>query len=223
MTQQDGNNPGQTGPTGFANPRDAKAQAKAQKAYNKASRPWFKKKRFILALTVLLIIIIIVATGGGSDNSSGTAGGESSETGGDSDAAVEDAAPAFPGAQEGDVVGQAGEALALGDTEITSTPIAAGDATLGPTLCTTVSLTNGSEDTIDFNPFDWKLQNPSGTILNTGFVGSDNALPGGQIAPGGNASGDVCFDGEATAGDYVLFYEPAFSFSSDRGAWLNTL
>ncbi|BAS16673.1 hypothetical protein AHiyo8_49760 [Arthrobacter sp. Hiyo8] len=39
---------------------NAKAQAAADKAYRKASRPWFKKKRFIL-LMILVVIIIIIA------------------------------------------------------------------------------------------------------------------------------------------------------------------
>lgn len=32
----------------FTDPKNAKAQAKAEKAYRKASRPFYKKKRFIL-------------------------------------------------------------------------------------------------------------------------------------------------------------------------------
>lgn len=62
---------------GFASPKDAKAQAKAEKAYRKATRPWFKKKRFILLAAILLIVIIAVASGGGGsktpDPATGTA------------------------------------------------------------------------------------------------------------------------------------------------------
>jgi hypothetical protein len=52
---------------------DPKATAKAAKAYAKASRPWYKKKRWIALIAVVLIIIIAVAAGGGgsSDDSSG--------------------------------------------------------------------------------------------------------------------------------------------------------
>ena len=51
-------------------PKDAKARAKAEKAYKKASRPWFKKKRF-WALGVVALIAIQAAMGGsGSDESS---------------------------------------------------------------------------------------------------------------------------------------------------------
>lgn len=43
------------------------AQAKAAKAYRKASRPWFKKKRFWLLGLIAVIIIFAVATSGGDD------------------------------------------------------------------------------------------------------------------------------------------------------------
>ena len=49
---------------------DPKAQAKAEKAYRKAQRPFYKKKRFILPIALLALIVIIVASsrsgGGGS-------------------------------------------------------------------------------------------------------------------------------------------------------------
>lgn len=47
--------------------KDAKARAKAEKAYAKASRPWYMKKRFWALGLIALIIIIAVATSGGDD------------------------------------------------------------------------------------------------------------------------------------------------------------
>jgi hypothetical protein len=62
-----------TAPTGELAPsnehRDAKAEAKAAKAYAKATRPWFKKKRWWLA-GLVIVIIAAVAGGGGSGDSS---------------------------------------------------------------------------------------------------------------------------------------------------------
>jgi hypothetical protein len=53
--------------------RDGKAQAAADKAYRKASRPWFKKKRFILPLVIVLIMIISgIASGGKKGDTSAT-------------------------------------------------------------------------------------------------------------------------------------------------------
>ena len=48
--------------------RDAKSEAKAEKARAKALRPWFRKKRFILPLIGLVLIVVIAAvSAGGSD------------------------------------------------------------------------------------------------------------------------------------------------------------
>ncbi len=68
-------------------PKDAKAQAKADKAYKKASRPWFKKKRFWL-LGILVLGGISSAVSGG--------GGDSSSTGGSSKVVAESPAAEAP-------------------------------------------------------------------------------------------------------------------------------
>lgn len=204
--------------------RDGKAQAAADKAYRKASRPWFKKKRFLLPLIVVVIIIIASVSNAGKKDSSPSvapSGGAATTEPAATPAAVP---PAFPGAKTSDVVGQAGAALKVGEATVTAAPLANGDATLGKTLCTATTLINGSKETIRFNAFDWKLQTPSGTIVTTGFAGSKNMLSSGEIAPGGTASGDVCFNNKnAEAGQFVVLYEPVFSFFSDRAAWINAV
>ena len=206
--------------------RDGKAQAAADKAYRKASRPWFKKKRFLLPLILLVIIIITsVSNGGKKDPSAAVSPSTDASAAAPAEAgAAAPAAAAFPGAKDSDVVGKAGASLKIGDATVTSAPIAKGDATFGKTICTAETLSNGSKETISFNAFDWKLQAPSGTILTTGFAGSKNMLSSGEIAPGGKTSGDVCFDNKnAEAGKFVVLYEPVFSFFSDRAAWTNSL
>lgn len=45
----------------------SKAQAKADKAYQKAMRPWFKKKRFIVPLILVALMVIGSALSGGDD------------------------------------------------------------------------------------------------------------------------------------------------------------
>ncbi len=201
---------------------NARAQAAADKAYRKASRPWFKKKRFILPLIVLVIIVISIAASAGKKDTAAT--GTSGPAAATQAAPAKAAVAAFPGAKDGDVVGHGGDALNIGDATVTSAAIANGDATLGATLCTSVSLKNASKETIQFSVFDWKLQSPSGTIMSSGFSGSKNMLSTGEIAPGGTASGDVCFDNkQPTPGQYVVLYQPTFSFFSNRAVWINTL
>lgn len=70
-----------SGPAPSGNP---KADAKAAKAYAKASRPWYKKKRYWLLAFVLLIAIISAAGGGGD------ALDETASDGGDTSSAADD-------------------------------------------------------------------------------------------------------------------------------------
>lgn len=49
----------------LATPQDARARAKAEKAYRKAMRPWFKKKRFVIPLILVALIALSMAFGGG--------------------------------------------------------------------------------------------------------------------------------------------------------------
>ncbi|MBE4720526.1 Ltp family lipoprotein [Pseudarthrobacter sp. AB1] len=55
-----------------ANKGNARAQAAADKAYRKASRPWFKKKRFLLPLIILIVVIITIASNSGKKDTSAT-------------------------------------------------------------------------------------------------------------------------------------------------------
>lgn len=82
-------------PAQFQDPKSAKAQAKGEKAYRKASRPFFKKKRFILLAVIALIVIIVIATSGGDDN------GSSSSTGGSSSGGSADAVGLNQAVQDG--------------------------------------------------------------------------------------------------------------------------
>lgn len=51
-------------------PGDARARARAERAYRKAQRPWVLRHKFLtgLAALIILVIIIVVATGGGGNN-----------------------------------------------------------------------------------------------------------------------------------------------------------
>lgn len=54
-------------------PRSTKADHKAAKAYAKATRPWYKKKRWWAAGLLLIIVIASAGSGAGTDNSTNTA------------------------------------------------------------------------------------------------------------------------------------------------------
>lgn len=62
-----------TSPAPATSHQDAKAQAKAAKAYAKATRPWFKKKRFIVLIAGVAIFAMAQASGGSDGGSTSTA------------------------------------------------------------------------------------------------------------------------------------------------------
>lgn len=68
MTQHQ--NPPTMSPEAQVNP---KAAAKAAKAYAKATRPWYKKKRFMVPLAFVVIAGISAGAGGGSEDEGGPA------------------------------------------------------------------------------------------------------------------------------------------------------
>jgi len=73
-------------PQGQGGYRDAKAQAKGAKAYAKAQRPWYKKKRFIIPLAFVVLIIAVSVGGSGGDDPNNVA----TDTGSDSSSSAPD-------------------------------------------------------------------------------------------------------------------------------------
>lgn len=62
-----------------SSPRDARKQARADRAYKKASRPWVLRHWVLSAIGALIIVIIIAvaaSSGGGSNGNSANNGGE---------------------------------------------------------------------------------------------------------------------------------------------------
>lgn len=101
--------------------------------------------------------------------------------------------------------------------QVTAGPPTPGDATLGATYCTTVSYVNGSDDSVTFGPFDWKMVDTEGVESTAGLTGNksvDSGLGQGILRPGGKTTGQVCFNkqGVGTPEQIILqgglFVEP---------------
>lgn len=205
-------------------------------------KPLWKRWWFITLAVFLALGVIGSMTGGGNR---GTTARTSAAPSGDrgvaaqgSQAPAGQAAPAadsgdsgdpsstttYNGIQDGDVAVNAGESITARGVTITSAQLTAGDATLGPTACTSVTVQNSSGKEIDFNLLEFKLLSPSGAIVNVGFAGSTNILQSGTLIDGGSTSGDVCFDADvATGGQFVVLNEPLSFFTNHREAWVNNL
>ena len=216
-------------------------------------RSWFARHKILTGIGAFVAVGIVASAlnGGGSAGESSAAASPAAQSTAQSvasaapqETAGQDAAPApapeqttpaddtgktdtglsFPGKQSGDVVGKAGDTIDDDGVKVTATTVAAGDATLGPTACSTITITNGSKNNLDVNALDFTLQNPAGAISNSGFLGSSNHLSSSTLIAGGSVSGDVCFDTDVSAGgQYVLLYKPTLSLFGHRRAWVNNL
>lgn len=177
----------------------------------------------VLSAIGLIICIVWASALGAAVSATAPAGAIGSAAPSTSAGAGDSTAPAaFPGATANDVTGSGGDTLTVGDMQVTASGLTPGESVLGSTLCSTVTYTNTGSTTGTFNGvFDWKLQDPAGAALLTGFSGSSSMLSAGELTPGGRTSGEVCFDNKAgAAGQFVLLYDP-MDFSSTRGAWLD--
>lgn len=141
-----------------------------------------------------------------------------------------DSGPDFPGKQADDTGVQAGGSVTSDGITTTASPLEPRrqqyiDETF---LCTRVTIQNNADEQASFNAlFDWKMQDPSGTTRDATLMGAseENFMGSGEIAPGGTATGDICFEAPSGSprGTYVVLFDPTFRFSSNRVGWINEL
>lgn len=212
----------------MADPRATKADIKAEKAREKAMRPWYKKKRFIIPLVlVVLIVIAAVAGGGASDDEPGgsttPAGDNANEAGDDGDEAV--LFPGRPDAQGEDQERNIGEEARLsGYTAVVNSAEfvqSISEFEDAGYVKINVTVTNRDDAAQPYNLFDWRLQSPGGTVKDAGFV-SAPTLDSGDLVGGGTVTGDVYFDVGDEKGDFFVIYKPD-AFDAARGVWKVTV
>lgn len=137
-----------------------------------------------------------------------------------------DRGPEFPGKLDHDTAAVAGATISRDDLAYTVGPLQAVDSLLGSYLCSEVTIVNAGTAENDFNGYtDWHVQDAGGAIRDSTFGTDRPMLQSGRLAPGGTATGNVCFDARSGAapGTYIVLYEDTFSLSTDRLAWVSTL
>ncbi|MDP9471521.1 MAG: hypothetical protein M3Q71_12780 [Chloroflexota bacterium] len=104
-----------------------------------------------------------MAGGGGGDDSGPTVSGPAASPEGGTGETPAASGPTFQGQQEDDTVAEAGQSITINDVVTATTPLVEGGDPTGsnPTLCTTVTIVNNSDEPAAFNgAFDWNLQDP---------------------------------------------------------------
>jgi uncharacterized protein DUF4352 len=88
----------------------------------------------------------------------------------------------------------------------------------------TVKLCNRDQSAQDVSQFDWKVQSPTGTQLDSTFTTAPQLPVRSGLAQGGEATGDLYFEVGAQRGDFYVIFKPlADPFDSDRGVWKITI
>ncbi|MBT2663822.1 DUF4352 domain-containing protein [Bacillus sp. ISL-45] len=189
----------------------------------------FKKWWFWL----IAVIVVIALAGGGGEEETATKVDEAGETSAQAekdDKAVETSTSAgseeeSPPAKEEFSVG---EKVQLGDNVLTVTKAekSAGSDFDQPKdgheyVVVTVVIENAGDENISYNPFDFKMSNSQGQILDQTFttIDTNTALQSGELAPGGKVTGTIAF--EQPAGDPGLQLQYTPSFWSDKTIMVN--
>lgn len=189
----------------------------------------FKKWWFWL----IAVIVVIALAGGGGEEETATKVDKAAETSAQAEkdekavetstsAGSEEEAP--PVKEEFSV----GEKVQLGDNVLTVTKAekSAGSDFDQPKdgheyVVVTVVIENAGDENISYNPFDFKMSNSQGQILDQTFttIDTNTALQSGELAPGGKVTGTIAF--EQPAGDPGLQLQYTPSFWSDKTIMVN--
>jgi len=170
---------------------------KAAKAYSKAQRPWYKKKRWILSLGFILLIVAVSAgsSGGGGTTDNGGSGDTSASGGGGGD-------------EEKGKSGSVGQPLENAGTtyEVTSATTAAtigeqefgsGAKADGQFVIVKLSLTNNKDETKTFSDSSAKLVTTDGKSYETSsdaIFAVEDSLILKSIQPDLTTKGTLVFD-----------------------------
>lgn len=79
-----------------------------------------------------------------------------------------------------------------------------------------VEIENSGDENISYNPFNFKMANSEGQIVDQALtiIDNDTSLESGELAPGGTVSGTIVFEQPIDDPELQLQFEPSF-WSSD--------
>jgi len=189
-------------------PLSPRATARAEKAYRKAARPLWRKKRFLLPLALVVLIVLVVVSIN-NNNKKVVRAAEATCVG-----------KSYPDQQNKDICADAAGSVTLAGLSVTATPLKAQSDTIGgKALCSTVTIKNQTSSSQDYNELDFKIQKPSGDVATGSTLSLASTLSSGTLIKGASKTGLVCGDDTGERGTYVFIYKPNF-IEGDRGIWL---
>lgn len=189
----------------------------------KVKKPFYKKWWFWL---IIIVLVIGIAGTGGEDQTEPEAVANE-----DSEEAADDASESDNSTDEGEEGTEAdeeeltedefsvGEAVQLGDNVLTVTEVEKSDGdefdqpkSGNEYVIVHVEIENSGEENISYNPFNFKMANSEGQIVDQALtiIDSDTALESGELAPGGTVPGTIVFEQPVDDPELQLQFEPSF-------------
>lgn len=163
---------------------------------DKSDKNWFARHKVLTVIGIVVVIGIIAGVAGGGDSSNPTATNNSSDN----------------TANEQKTEFAKGEVISFDKRELTVTDVQrdfqTGNQFAQPEagnefVIVTVTLKNNSDSSMDYNTFNFKLQDSNGVQKDEDFmVLSEGKLNSGSLAPGGTVTGKIGY--QVAQGDMGL-------------------
>lgn len=173
------------------------------------SKPWYKK--LWVWVPIILLFVIVGATSGNKGDTPTKTAGESNVT----TSSAKDVATEF----------KVGDTASFGDKSIAVKEVqrnySTGNQFAQPEsgkefVLVTVEIANNSKDSMDYNTFEFKLQDSNGVQQNESFTAlSEGKLNSGSLAPGGKVTGKLVYEVPKDDAGLKLLYQN-FSFFDNK-------
>ena len=188
---------------------------------SKHEKSWASRHKILTGIGIFIVLAIIVSavSGGGDQNTTtNTNNNGAAETLNDTPKEAEKTEFAV------------GETATFDDKSITITDVQrnydTGNQFAQPEsgkefVLVTVEITNNSKNAMDYNTFEFKLQDSNGVQQNESFSAlSEGKLNSGSLAPGGKVSGKLAYEVPSGDAGLKLLYQ-SFSFFGNKAVTFN--
>lgn len=180
----------------------------------KQSKPWYKKW-----WVWVLVVVVLIGAGGAAGNKNDT----TTSTGSSNNSSSEKKA-------EEKTEFKVGETASFDNKTITVTDVQrnydTGNQFAQPEsgkefVIVTVNITNNSDKTLDYNTFEFKMQDSNGVQQNEAFTAlSEGKLNSGSLAAGGKVTGKLAYEVPKDDTGLKLLYQN-FSFFDNKAITFN--